>query len=185
MGYQTDFDGEFTCTPALTLAQVAYLNRFSNSRRMKRNATIVATFPDPLREAVGLPVGVEGEFYVDSEENAETIVNYNEPPSTQPGLWCQWVPNNEGHEIVWDGNEKFYDYVAWLEYIIDNFLSPWGIKLNGKVSWQGEENDDRGTIYVKDNKVEALKDKVVQQKPSWMRKATNAVIPIADCSADK
>lgn len=70
-----------------------------------------------------------------------------------PGIWCQWVPTDDGLGIEWDGNEKFYDYVEWLEYIIKHFLNPKDYLLNGAVRYQGEEIGDVGRIEVKDNKV--------------------------------
>jgi hypothetical protein len=50
--------------------------------------------------------------------------------------------------------------VEWLDYLIENFLEPWGIKVNGEVEWQGEERDDRGLIVVKDNEVTTKRPKV-------------------------
>ena len=37
MGYSTDFYGFWTLTPALSLAQIDYLQKFSRTRRVKRN----------------------------------------------------------------------------------------------------------------------------------------------------
>ena len=37
MGYSTDFYGFWTLTPALSLAQTDYLQKFSRTRRVKRN----------------------------------------------------------------------------------------------------------------------------------------------------
>lgn len=192
MGYTTNFSGAFKLDKPLTEAQAAYINRFSGSRRMKRQASIAATFPDPLREAVGLPIGTEGEFYVGSDEldkqplqpgdpripNAKdyqgnrawmlkeamgatfagqrhdaSVIDYNHPPITQPGLWCQWVVGKDNQTIEWDGSEKFYAYIQWLRYIIANFLQRWNYVLNGEVEWQGEESADFGKIIVKDNVV--------------------------------
>ena len=73
--------------------------------------------------------------------------------TTQPSLWCQWIPTEDNMGIEWDGGEKFYCYDEWLTYIIDNFLKPWGITLSGEVEYQGEDNDDRGKIIVVDNVV--------------------------------
>lgn len=70
-----------------------------------------------------------------------------------PSFWCQWMPSEDGNSIEWDGGEKFYEYTAWLKYIIDHFLEPKGYVLNGKVKWQGEEMDDRGELTVVDNVV--------------------------------
>lgn len=77
-----------------------------------------------------------------------------------PGFWCQWVPNSEGTALQWDGGEKFYDYVEWLEFLIKNFIEPWGLKLNGEVKWFGEERDDIGLIIVNNNKVTTSKGTV-------------------------
>lgn len=73
-----------------------------------------------------------------------------------PSFYCQWTPNSDGTALEWDGGEKFYEYVAWLEYLIKNFFEPWGIKLNGSVNWRGEEWSDTGTINVTDNEVEVI-----------------------------
>jgi hypothetical protein len=70
-----------------------------------------------------------------------------------PGFWCQWRPNEDGTAIEWDGGEKFYNYIEWLEYLIKQFFEPWGIKLNGDVRWYGEDRDDIGLIEVRDSVV--------------------------------
>ncbi|MGN6107778.1 MAG: hypothetical protein ACTHU0_21910 [Kofleriaceae bacterium] len=63
------------------------------------------------------------------------------------------MPNADGSALLWDQNEKFYEYIPWLEYLITTYLKPWGYTLNGKVTWQGEHMDDRGQITVKNNRV--------------------------------
>jgi hypothetical protein len=146
MGYDSTFRGEFKLNKSLTVKDYKFLKNFSETRRMKRN------LPEEY--------GVEGEFYVEGkgyggqDRNDPSIINFNSPPSTQPGLWCQWIPNEEGDAIVWDGGEKFYNYVEWIQYLIDKILSPRGYILNGEVFWQGEDSDDEGKIVVKDNIVE-------------------------------
>lgn len=166
MGYTTDFDGEFTCTPALTPEQVAYLKAFAETRRMKRDATKTATLPDPIREAVGLPVGWEGGYFVSApgfrgQTATPDVTNNNAPPTGQPSLWCQWTPTADGAHIVWDQGEKFYEYTEWLRYLIDHFLKPWGVTLNGQVEWEGEEQGDIGKIIVKDNVVKTKQGRIV------------------------
>ena len=143
MGYTTDFKGGFEINKPLSEELKNYLTKFSETRRMKRK------LDDKF--------GVEGEFYVDGggfvgQDRESNIIDYNSPPKTQAGLWCQWIPNEDGTEIVWDGGEKFYKYVEWLEYIIKNFLEPEGYVLNGDVLfWNCGIN---GVIVVRDNKVE-------------------------------
>ena len=161
MGYTTNFNGSWTVTPALDAAQLAYLRAFNGSRRMKYNPNIVQDLPDPLRVAVGLPVGVDGCYYVngnfqiwhDTAEKlaAQGIVDHNRPPEGQPGLWCNWVPSKDGTRIKWDEGEKFYKYTEWIAYLIHHFLKPWECELDGTVLWQGEEYSDLGKIEITDN----------------------------------
>lgn len=80
-----------------------------------------------------------------------------------PGFWCQWIPTNDAKGIEWDGNEKFYNYVEWLQVIIDKFLIPNGYVLNGEVQWEGEESGDLGNIVVKDNIITVQQGKVVYE----------------------
>jgi hypothetical protein len=39
--------------------------------------------------------------------------------------------------------------------------------LEGEVTWEGEDRDDCGTIFVKDNQVEAVDDLIFNAGPSW------------------
>src|SRR4051812_17179568 len=115
MGYTTDFYGELTLDKPLTVAHAAYLTAFSERRRMRLNVAVAATLPDPVREAAGLPLGADGAYYVGPDDERRNphyhdpmVADYNSPPSGQPGLWCQWIPNEAGTAIEWDGGEKFY-----------------------------------------------------------------------------
>lgn len=136
----------------------AYLRQFSGTRRMKRDPAIAATLPDPIREAAKLPIGPEGGYFVGGEDfmgqaRDASILEYNHPPKGQPGLWCQWVPNEDGSALVWDEGEKFYSYEDWLRYYIEHFLGPWGYLLHGEMTWQGEEDEDCGRLIVTENEV--------------------------------
>jgi hypothetical protein len=171
MGYTTDFTGAFACEPTLSPKHIDYLMAFNDTRRMLRDANKSSLLPDPIRKQVGLPIGIDGCNFVGNPEktgmwydNEESVLDSNNPPAGQPGLWCQWIPGDEGNSIKWDGNEKFYKYVEWLEYLINQYLIPWGYTLNGKVEWQGEDKDDIGIIEVKNNEVETRKGEIVYPK---------------------
>ncbi len=147
----------------LKTEHAAYLNKFSETRRMRRDPEPLKQFLDPLREAVDLPLGKDGGYFVGGggfagQEHDASILDYNQPPKGQPGLWCQWVPNELATAIVWNQAEKFYYYVKWLHYLLKHFLTPWGYVVNGKVDWVGDDEADRGTIVVKDNKVIILEE---------------------------
>lgn len=175
MGYTTYFSGSLRIEPELPEAIVQYINAFRNSRRMERRGLPTHIVQDPefvlgdrhlgvKRDGNGhfmveQGYGTGGEFYVgegsyDSWKDS-TVVQPNAPASTQPGLWCQWMIDQEGGDehgqLRWDYGEKFYNYVEWLKYLIDNVFVPNGHVLNGDIDWQGEEIGDIGTIEVVDN----------------------------------
>jgi len=70
-----------------------------------------------------------------------------------PSAYCQWQPTKTLDGIEWDRNEKFYNYVEWLQFIVDNHLKPKGYVLTGSVRYQGEEIGDCGSVSVVDGKV--------------------------------
>ncbi len=151
MGYQTEFYGDFDVTPALNPEEVKYLLAFSNSRRMARKSG---------------PYIVEGSDmgFVSSGGDSD-VLNGNEPPPGQPGLWCQWIPNEEGTEISWDGGEKFYEAEKWIKYLIEHFLKPGCIAkeqlpflqanhmVSGVIEAKGEEHGDNWNLIVDENEV--------------------------------
>ena len=157
MGYSTDFEGSFRFSKPLTVAQYKYLVKFADTRHVKKNiyGELSSKQKRELKQIGMSYYGDEGEFYLD--EDVEILDN-NVSPKNQPGLWCQWVPNEDGTELHWDGGDKFYHYVDWLKYYIKNFFSRWDIKLNGKVEFWGECEGDHGFIVVKDNVVSVVKD---------------------------
>ncbi len=97
MGYTTDFSGSFKLDKPLIIAHKRYLEIFSKSRRAKRNKKEIEEIDDPVREAVNLLVGREGEYFVGDENFG--VVDGNRPPATQPSLYCQWIPSDDGCEI--------------------------------------------------------------------------------------
>lgn len=149
MGYTTDFSGQLRFDREVSEDDKKFLDKLASTRRMGRN--------------VGPEYGVEGEFYVDgglNDYNDPTVIDHNREPKTQPGLWLQWVVTEDRRGLEWDGGEKFYSYVEWLEYLINRvfpFLSERSGEpvyvLNGEVEWFGEDSGDTGVIVVKDNVV--------------------------------
>jgi len=137
-----------------------YIRKFNQTRKMQLNVEKAEKLDDPLRIAVGLPIGIDGEYCLavddrlpDFGEKNELIVNYNVHPSTQPGLWCQWTIADNNKWIVWDEGDKFYEYVPWLVYFIKNFIVPFGYVANGTIEWDGEDSDDFGIVGVENNEV--------------------------------
>lgn len=166
MGYTTSFYGCVKVDPPLNGHEVDYLMRFATSRRMQRT---------------------KGPYYAnpgsDFGQNADTedVTNHNEPPIGQPGLWCQWVPADEGRVIEWDQGEKFYEAEDWMRYLIEHFLRPGAAAtyaveadaafehftfdhvLNGVIQAEGEESGDLWLLEVADNVVTTKQGRVVYE----------------------
>jgi hypothetical protein len=149
VGYTTEFSGRIEITPALNAEEINYLKKFAGTRRMDCEQ-------GPYYADRG---GMAGQDY-----NDPLVKNYNSPPEGQPGLWCQWVPTEDGSAIEWDGGEKFYYAPEWMEYLIEHFVGadpqakavlPFlqAHKLNGEITAQGEDIHDRWLLIVADNVV--------------------------------
>ena len=157
MGYHTEFSGSVNVTPPLNEAEIAFLRKFNETRRMNRTK-------GPYY------VGGTGDLGQDHESD---VTNFNSPPPGQPGLLCHWIPNKDGTEIEWDGGEKFYSADIWMQYIISHFLAPAAVAkselpflqanhtVNGEIDAEGEESGDVWKLVVKDNKVAVKRGRIV------------------------
>lgn len=177
MGYSTDFIGSVQFNRPLTEQEKEYINSLSNTRRMKRDVKILM---DTFNGKYGNPFatentpeaiyGLHGEYYINDDKVG--VIDNNCPPGQisygkpytgvgQPGLWCQWIITPDCNTLEWDGGEKFYHYIEWLQYLIKHFFSKWGVLLNGEITWSGEDTDDLGKIIVTDNIVKVLEGKII------------------------
>lgn len=158
MGYTTWFTGSFQFNKPVTDGLKEYINEFSSIRHMKRDVEkIKEIYHDWEKKCFLKNLGIDGEFFIGGNDDYgrvdKSVLDHNRPGGSCPELWCQWIIDENG-DLVWDEGEKFYGYVEWLEYLIDNFFQPCGYILNGEVNFQGEDDDDFGIIKVTDNKVE-------------------------------
>jgi hypothetical protein len=159
MGYTTYFEGKIEIVPPLNQQEIDYLTKFAETRRMDR--------------ARG-PYFVGGEGFRGQGDDSD-VRNSNQPDSSQPGLWCQWVPTTDGKFIEWDQNEKFYSAKEWMQYIIKHFIGEHpaakaevgaldflqGHKCNGLITADGEDSDDHWQIEVVDNIVNIKTGEIV------------------------
>jgi len=134
MGYTTDFTGNFQLSPQPTPAQEAYINQFAHTRRVRRNAEITKTLPDPIREAVGLPVGTDGAYYVaDGDSGRFTgkavdlipkpndIIDINTPPGMptyEERKHMDYAAQHEAEQkLIAEGEVQ---PSLWCQWVIDN-----------------------------------------------------------------
>ena len=160
MGYTTTFTGKINITPKLNKKEIDYLKRFGETRRVHRQ---------------------NGPYYATkkgAKEQGRDIIDYNSPPEGQPGLWCQWEPTEDGTALQWDGSEKFYSSVEWMQYLIKHFLQEnplakalepnnfkflKGHTLNGTIEARGESQLDLWQLVVTNNVVETKRGRVVYE----------------------
>jgi hypothetical protein len=162
MGYTTNFGGSVTIEPPLNEDEISFLQDFNETRRMKRK---------------------NGPLFIDGSGNfgqnrLPDIEDFNSPHPDQPGLWCQWVPDDAGRALAWDGGEKFYNSVEWMEYIIrllsdmeyvaahsdeDARLAGFTCNhvVNGVINASGEEPGDVWRLLVQNNVVTRHEAKLV------------------------
>ena len=165
MGYTTDFTGlGFWTEPPLLEEHKSFLRMFNVTRHVCYETAGI--LPGPTRSQVIPLVGPDAWHILKDDlirpnfaavssilgEDRLPALHYNRSPDGVPSLWCGWTVDEQGH-IVWDGAEKFYKYVQWLEFLIDTYLRPWGYTLNGTVDYKGASADDFGRIIVVDNEV--------------------------------
>ena len=148
MGYTTNFSGSLEFNKPVAPWLVEYINKFNRTRHMKRDPEkIKELYPNWGELCFNGELGDEGQYFIGDRD--ASVIHINMPPVGQPGLWCQWMIEED--MLMWDGGEKFDEYEEWLNYLIKNFFEPLGYVLNGDIEWQGEEYDDFGVIHVVDN----------------------------------
>jgi len=161
MGYTTEFYGQVTVDPPFNEEEITFLTKFNETRRMNRS---------------------KGPYYVDGtgdygQHHDSDIIDYNSSDPSQPGLWCKWIPTEEGEGIIWDGAEKFYCAAEWMDYLIDHFIGskpkaasqlPFlqGHICNGNIEAHGEEHGDFWFLQVENNIVSKYRGEIVPVIPA-------------------
>lgn len=177
MGYTIKYSGRFNLNKSLTDDQAKFLRDFAAtrhySRAWKEDEENGKWFVDP-------DCKFEPDFFNDKEYEKVLYAkpynhkkrkayelekwgcaDYSEVNPGMPSFYCQWVPTEDMMGIEWDGGEKFYNAKEWLEFIIENYLKPWGYVLNGQVEYKYGENEypsEFGFLIIKDNIVDVIAD---------------------------
>jgi hypothetical protein len=152
--YNTTFLGSFYFSRPLSAEELTFLTNFVKSRRMQYN---VEKLMDELHGDYGNPFssdpyGPQGAFFtLQLSSDHPAILDSNNPPASQPSLWCHWVPTDT--TLSYNSAQNFHHYDEWLEYLVTHFFTPWGIQLNGAIQWQGEDPDDRGILSMRNNRL--------------------------------
>jgi len=111
MGYTTEFDGSIVIEPPLSDNFVNRFNEIANKRNNEYGDGVEGSFDHVCHNKLGRKGRAFGLISVGLSE--------------VPGCWCHWILENQQHAtiLMWDGGEKFYYYVQWLQYVIDFILT--------------------------------------------------------------
>lgn len=117
---------------------------------------------------MGYQTNFSGSIVIEPPLTAKEVSDLNSfsyqphDPNEFPGHYCQWIATNDGTQIEWDGGEKFYDALEWMQYIVEHFVLPGHHEANGEIFADGEETDDIWWIVVENNVVTRDEAKIVR-----------------------
>lgn len=90
-------------------------------------------------------------------ENYSALYNHERDP--RRSLWSdiKLYQSDDCTYIAWDNSEKAYAMGEWFTHAV-KILKNLGYNCNGTVRAQGEEEDDRWTVYVENNNTKIFED---------------------------
>lgn len=149
MGYTTGFQGAFRLSQALDQSQIDLLKKVHDQRH---------------EDGQDVEYECPGQSDVIVQHRWTTVRRPRKYRGEQdiwgsnryPSCYCQWVLSSDHSDLIWDGGEKFYNFVGWLKYLIAHFFKPWNVSLNGVIDWSGEDPSDSGTLVVTNNDITVM-----------------------------
>jgi len=115
------------------------------------------------------------------------------PEPDLPGYADVLEVSGDRLRLLPEEGESRHGIRLWLRLLLQYLFVPLGYTLNGEIFWEGEDGDDSGGIFIKDNQLEAVDDLVFNAGPSWapnhyaddiLKQAIHQLLDSAD-SADR
>jgi len=75
--------------------------------------------------------------------------------------------SEDGQLLVPEEDESRHGIGLWLRLLIDYVFVPLGYTLSGEITWEGEDRDDAGMIFVKENALEIVEDLIFNAGSTW------------------
>ena len=69
--------------------------------------------------------------------------------------------------LVPEEGESRHGIRMWLRILLQYVFVPLAYSLDGEISWEGEDRDNCGAIFVQGNQLEAVDDLIFNAGPSW------------------
>ena len=149
------FQGAFNLTPALSSAQTSYLQAFLAVQHGFWPLKYVRQQSDPVREAVGLPLGADAAYYTGHHSNGlkgrhPFIDKYNTispGPGNQPHCGnCPWQLSPDDRQLVPDKKKLAAMPLKWLGWLVKYIFTPWKINVTGVASYDDPCTSQEGKI---------------------------------------
>jgi len=161
-----NINGYFDITPKLTDYDRHYLFNFHATPHMKRDPKKLDDLYDGSNGYVG-DYGKNGELFIKliSDDKGkiinqqsttydmrdfDTVIDFNQPPDSQPNLQCPWKPNKDGTKLLTENTEHYQNNYKWIKWLINNFFKDKYI-LNGEYTTKTDDFDR--LITLKNNKI--------------------------------
>lgn len=175
MGYYTEYYGELHFNKPVSKPLSDYLSAFFSTDHNQRDVSLITEFLQkrniPL--SVILPpslseIGTDGKFFVDRNNspihNADNqfIIDSKTPADDCPSTWCNFSYYDEENCLMpGDGYNTAATCAAWLKWLITYLFQPEDLILNGIISYEGENSDDKGFIHVSNNRVHLFSNNIL------------------------
>jgi hypothetical protein len=158
MGYDTYFSGEFEIKPPLTeneRAQLLYAIGAYGAKPVElgKEAAALKERIDRGTSSNGYHASLEGQLPFEVSADGASMHDTGDA-------------------------ERCYYAEQVLKLVVREFLAPLGHSLEGEISWQGDDSEDRGTIYAQGAQVEWVEDVISNPGPSWVRPSAEGSIPV-------
>lgn len=149
------FQGSFNLTPGLSEAQASYLQAFLAVQHGFWPSEYVQQQADPLREAVGLPLGEDAAFYVGHYSNGlkgrhpfiNKHITISPGPGDQPHCGnCPWQLSPDSSKLVPDKKKLAAMPLKWLGWLVSNILTTWKINVTGVASYDDPCTSQEGRV---------------------------------------
>ena len=75
--------------------------------------------------------------------------------------------SDDRSQILPETDESRAGAGTWLQLVVEHFLVPKGYSVEGEITWNGDEAEDRGCIYAQGQQVEVVDDRIENPGPSW------------------
>lgn len=184
--------GEFNLVPRMSPAQLDYMLRWMDRETFRRLDLPATLPPDPVREAVGLPAGPDGLFLVAIDGIPAKPIEPGDKlyPSTRVGNTSREIgPPATVCCFLFDADRITHDeYVAsayptpwaWILGMQQWFFGPWGIGLQGEMTFDASMGEIHVLYARVSNGVQQFdltKADVKWPEPAWAGEPIPIIIP--------